>query len=437
MARRKTYAPLEVFLNARYVGRLSRQSNGAVDFSYAPDWLAWEYTMPISLSLPLREDRYVGAPVMAVFDNLLPDSEDIRRRVAEKRGAEGTDVYSLLAAVGRDCVGAMQFLPEGEAPDANQELNGEVLSDDAVADIIANLARAPLGLDEDQDFRISVAGAQEKTALLRDGDQWIRPHGTTPTTHILKPQIGTLPIGVDLSNSVENEHLCLRLLHAFELNVANTEITDFGDRRVLVVERFDRQKTADGRLIRLPQEDCCQALGVPSTIKYQNDGGPNMNSILDLLKGSDEPTKDREDFLKAQILFWLMAATDGHAKNYSVFLYPGARYGMTPFYDVISVQPSLDAGQLQAQRVKLAMSVGQNNHYKVSDIVPRHFVQTTKPAGLGAEVVVAIFEDISKRFDSAWKDVVESLPPGFPEEPISSIREGMARRLRAFEIAKL
>lgn len=437
MARRKTYAPLEVFLNARHVGRLSRQPNGAVDFSYAPDWLAWEHTMPISLSLPLREDRYVGTPVMAVFDNLLPDSEDIRRRVAEKRGAEGADVYSLLAAVGRDCVGAMQFLPEGEAPDANPELTGEVLSDDSAADIIANLARAPLGLDEDQDFRISVAGAQEKTALLRDHGQWIRPHGTTPTTHILKPQIGTLPIGVDLSNSVENEHLCLRLLHAFGLNVANTEMTDFGARRVLVVERFDRQRTPDGRMIRLPQEDCCQALGVPSTIKYQNDGGPTMNSILDLLKGSDEPTKDREDFLKAQILFWLMAATDGHAKNYSVFLYPGTRYGMTPFYDVISVQPSLDAGQLQAQRVKLAMSVGHNNHYKVSDIVPRHFVQTAKSAGLGAEVVVAIFQDITKRFDPAWKEVVESLPPGFPEELINSIRDGMGRRLRAFEIAKL
>ena len=437
MARRKTYAPLDVFLNARHVGRLSRQSTGAVDFTYASDWLAWKHTMPISLSLPLREDRYVGAPVLAVFDNLLPDNEDIRRRVAEKRGAEGIDAYSLLAAVGRDCVGAMQFLPEGEVPDPKHEISGDVLSDNEAADIIANLARAPLGLDEDQDFRISVAGAQEKTALLRREGQWIRPHGTTPTTHILKPQIGTLPIGVDLSNSVENEHLCLRLLGAFGLDVANTEMTDFGDRRVLVVERFDRRQTPDGRLIRLPQEDCCQALGVPPTIKYQNDGGPTMTNILDLLKGSDEPTKDREDFLKAQILFWLMAATDGHAKNYSVFLYPGGRYGMTPFYDVISVQPSLDAGQLQAQKVKLAMSTGKSRHYKVSDIVPRHFVQTAAEAGLGSEVVKAIFESTAGRFEPAWAEVINALPQGFPEELVISIRDGMAARLRAFEIAKL
>ena len=437
MARRRTYAPLEVFLNTRHVGRLSRQADGAVDFAYAPEWLDWAHTMPISLSLPLREDRYVGAPVLAVFDNLLPDNEDIRRRVAEKRGALGTDAYSLLSAVGRDCVGALQFLPDGEAPDGKPTITGDTLSDDDVAAIIANLARAPLGLDEDQDFRISVAGAQEKTALLRHEGQWIRPHGTTPTTHILKPQIGTLPIGVDLSNSVENEHLCLRLLAAFGLDVAHTEMADFGARRVLVVERFDRRKISDGRLIRLPQEECWQALGKPPTIKYQNEGGPGMADILELLKGSDEPAKDRAEFLKAQILFWLMAATDGHAKNYSVFLYPGGRYAMTPFYDVISVQPSLDAGQLQTQKVKLAMCVGTSRHYKVADIVPRHFVQTAASVGLGAAAVKALFEDIAERFESAWAEVIQALPPEFPEALIISIRDGMATRLRAFEIAAL
>lgn len=171
--------------------------------------------MPISLSMPLREDRYIGAPVMAVFDNLLPDTDEIRRRVAEKRGAEGTDAFSLLSAIGRDCVGALQFLPGGEEPDPADRLHGDVLRDEDVAGIIANLSSAPLGLGEDEDFRISVAGAQEKTALLWKDGHWMRPHGTTPTTHILKPQIGTLPIGVDLSNSVENEHLCLRLMGGF------------------------------------------------------------------------------------------------------------------------------------------------------------------------------------------------------------------------------
>src|SRR6056297_2083564 len=124
MGRRKSYAPLNVFLNGRIVGQLFREASGAISFVYDASWLAWENTLPVSLSLPLREDRYVGAPVMAVFENLLPDNEPIRRRVAERVGADGTDAYSLLSSIGRDCVGALQFLPEGKEPQALDKLSG-------------------------------------------------------------------------------------------------------------------------------------------------------------------------------------------------------------------------------------------------------------------------------------------------------------------------
>lgn len=277
MARRKAHAPLAVFLNNRLIGRLDKQPGGAVAFVYDEDWLAWEHTLPVSLSMPLREERYTGATVDAVFDNLLPDAEHIRRRVAERVGAEGSDAYSLLSAIGRDCVGALQFLPDGGDGDDRPDLKPTPLDDDQVAKLIAGLARAPLGVDagEDADFRISVAGAQEKTALLRQDGRWFRPHGRTPTTHILKPQIGHIETAggtIDLSDSVENEFYCLTLLRLFGLDTANVEMAEFGGRKVLVVERFDRLRTADGRLIRLPQEDCCQALTVPPSRKYQSEG---------------------------------------------------------------------------------------------------------------------------------------------------------------------
>lgn len=428
MGRPKAYAPLEVFLNTRHVGTLRKQSSGAIDFAYGKDWLDWSSAMPVSLSLPLREDRYIGAPVMAVFDNLLPDTDDIRRRVAEKRGAQGVDAFSLLSVVGRDCVGALQFLPEGEEPHALDALTGDALSPDEAASLIANLASAPLGLGEDEDFRISVAGAQEKTALLWCNERWMRPHGTTPTTHILKPQIGTLPIGIDLSNSVENEHLCLRILAAFGLPVADTEIADFGERKVLVVERFDRRHAKDGRLLRLPQEDFCQALGVPPTQKYENEGGPGILPMLDLLKASDTPEEDRLAFLKAQLLFSLLAAPDGHAKNYSIGLRPGGRFQLTPFYDVISVQPAIDAGQLQYQRVKMALCVGDIRHYRLHKMVLRHFEQTAAKAGLPKDSVQKLMDEISGRFEGAWADVEDELPGGFPEALVASIRSGMAKR---------
>lgn len=428
MGRKRTYAPLDVYMNRRKVGQYFREPDGAFAFTYAPEWLAWENTLPISRALPLRPERYVGPPVIAVFENLLPDSDVIRRRVAERVGADGVDAYSLLARIGRDCVGALQFLPEGEVPQDGRELTGEPLTNDQIAAMLKDLGRTPLGIRAERDFRISVAGAQEKTALLFHEDQWILPSGTTPTTHILKPPIGSLPNGMDLTDSVENEHFCLRLMAAFGLPVAHTEIAAFADTKALVIERFDRLRTRDGRLIRLPQEDCCQALSVPPTRKYQNEGGPGIVEICALLTGSDEPMRDRANFLKANILFWLIGATDGHAKNFSIALLPGGRFAMTPLYDVLTVQPILEAGQLQVKDMKLAMRAGKSRHYKVSEIQGRHFVETGLAAGFSREQVAQIFEDIIERAERAFAAALAEMPAGFPAELFASVKRGFGQR---------
>lgn len=428
MTRRPAHVPLNVFINGRLVGVLRREATGAIDFRYDAGWLTWESTFPVSLSLPLREDRYIGTPVINVFENLLPDSEAIRRRVAERVGARGIDAYSLLAALGQDCVGALQFLPDNVDPGPAGTTDGRPLSGEELGNLIGNLAVAPLGLDEDADFRISIAGAQEKTALLRKDGRWFKPVGTAPTTHILKPQIGQLPNGIDLSNSVENEYLCLKLLAAFGVPSAAAEMAEFGGRRTLIVERFDRRWTKDDRLIRLPQEDCCQALSVPPTRKYQGDGGPGLHDILTLLRGSDTPEEDIAVFLRSNIIFWMLGATDGHAKNFSIFLSPGGRFRLTPLYDVISVQPSLDAGHLQIKQFRLAMAAGSKNHYRMADIMPRHFLQTAERAGIGASLVRSIFDDLAANAERWTDDVIAELPNGFPADMTTSIRAGIVHR---------
>jgi serine/threonine-protein kinase HipA len=435
MGRRKAHIPLNVLLNNRLVGRLEKEPNGAIEFAYNDEWLRWENAMPVSLSLPLRETRFIGAPVAAVFENLLPDSTAIRTRVAERVGAEGTDSYSLLAKIGRDCVGALQFLPDDEEIDASGTIKGMPVSESVIERILSNLGRAPLGLDStDEEFRISVAGAQEKTALLWHKNKWMKPHGTTPTTHILKPEVGHIqtPAGaIDLSNSVENEFYCLKLIEAFGLPINNVHMHSFGEVKALVVERFDRRWIHNKRLIRLPQEDCCQALSVPPGKKYQNHGGPGIVDILKLLRGSDTPTEDQIAFFKSQILFWLMGATDGHAKNFSVFLLPGGRFRLTPFYDVLTAQPGLDAHQIQRKAFKLAMSVGSNRKYRITDIHGRHFVEIAKEAGLGPTLVKKAIGDIQGSADGAFATMEKALPGAFPQAIHDSVKAAVFDRLRS------
>ena len=428
MAKKPTHIPLDILLNGRKLGQLRREVSGAIEFQYEQSWLEWKHTFPVSLSLPLREDRYVGDPVFAVFDNLLPDNEDVRRTVAARQHADGIDPYSLLSVIGRDCVGALQFLPAGEEPGKAGAINAVPISDKDIAEKLSNLATAPLGMGDDREFRVSIAGAQEKAAFLYWNDAWHVPHGSSATTHILKPQIG-MRGNRDFSQSVENEHLCMRIVDALDIPVAGTEIVDFDKTRALVVERFDRQWTKDDRLLRRPQEDCCQALSFPPTRKYQSDGGPGIAEILDFLKASDQPDIDQRFFVKAQIVFWLLAATDGHAKNFSVFLHSGGGFVLTPLYDVMSTQHLFDAGQLRRREMKLAMAVGNSRHYRIHEIMPRHYIQSAAQVGMPAATVRAIIDELKADTPAAIDSVCDQLPNDFPENIRDSICDAARARL--------
>lgn len=418
---------LRVLMNGHLVGHLNRSSNGAIDFQYDSSWLTWKHAFPISLSLPLKSRRFIGEPVIAVFDNLLPDNNIIRRRIAEKVRAAGIDAYNLLSVLGRDCVGALQFLPQNEENAFSTQMNSILLNDKQIEYMISQLAITPLGLEAENDFRISLAGAQEKTALLYWNKKWHQPLGTTPTTHILKPQIGRLPNGMDMSHSVENEYLCLKFLAALGIPSASAEIVDFGRQRTLIIERFDRAWESKDTLLRLPQEDICQALSVPPSLKYETDGGPGIIQILHLLEESDTADQDRELFLKAQLVFWLMGATDGHAKNYSLFLGPTG-FRLTPFYDVLSTQPNVDKGDLRRNKMKFAMAIGKNRHYRIANIFPRHFYETAEMAELKKETVDKIITELRESIPLAIETTTKNLSTDFPEEIVTSIMKGIQER---------
>jgi serine/threonine-protein kinase HipA len=207
----------------------------------------------------------------------------IRRRIAQHFKTDGIEPYQLLAAVGRDCVGAIQLLPEDESPSDLFRIDGSPLNEAQVAALLRNAVSVrPLGQIEDHsDLRLSIAGAQEKSALLWHQNQWQRPAGSTPTTHILKLPLGLVgAMRADMFTSVENEWLCSKIMQGFELPVANCDIAQFEDMKVLVVERFDRRLAEDGSwIVRLPQEDFCQATGTSPDKNTNRMGGLELQTL--------------------------------------------------------------------------------------------------------------------------------------------------------------
>ncbi|MGE4260954.1 type II toxin-antitoxin system HipA family toxin [Shewanella sp.] len=429
---------LDVYMNGYLVGVLSKLTNGAHHFKYDTQWLATAGARPISMAMPLRRQEYQGDEVYNFFDNLLPDNSEIRQRIVARYQANSNQPFDLLTAIGMDCIGAIQLMPHGVQPDTRQPMQYKPLTDTSLQAVLTGYQQqAPLGMIESEDdFRISIAGAQEKTALLKWLGQWCLPVGGTPTSHIIKLPIGkieTHSYSIDLSDSVENEFLCTQLAAAFGLDVPECSILKTGNIKALAVERFDRRLASDGQqLLRLPQEDFCQVLNVPPAKKYETHGGPGIKQIMDILRGSMTAEQDRYNFMKAQVLFWLLAATDGHAKNFSIFIRPEGRYQLTPFYDIISVYPAFGGRGLHPSDAKLAMGLtaSKGKKYKVEQIFPRHFYSTAKAVGFPQEEMTKIMQEFAEKAEGAIANVKANLPNGFPPSIRDSICDGLLAKVQ-------
>jgi serine/threonine-protein kinase HipA len=436
MVRRTKTRLLHIWMNGIPVGYWETTRHGE-SLGYFDDWLTDEQSRPLSLSLPFLPGNapYQGQVVTDYFDNLLPDNDAIRRRLAQRHQAGGTDAFQLLEKIGRDCVGAIQLLPEDENPTDVYEINGNELNTAEIAQQLRNATTSQaLGKhDDDEDLRLSIAGAQEKTALLRHKGKWFMPHGSTPTTHIFKLPLGLVGhMQADMRTSVENEWLCSKIMEAYGIPIARCEIKQFEDQKTLIVERFDRILSSDKSwIIRLPQEDMCQATGTSPLHKYQSDGGPGIARIMDVLLGSNHAELDRNNFFKTQIIFWVLAATDGHAKNFSIAHLPGSHYHATPIYDVLSAHPVIGKGKnkISPHKAKLAMAVrGSTNYYHIAKIQRRHWIDQAKQCGLVAGMAEQLIEEVVESTGFVIEAVGKLLPDDFPMDLAEAIFSGMERQ---------
>jgi serine/threonine-protein kinase HipA len=428
-------------MNGERVGIWMLPARGAQTFTYDETWLHSSQFRPLSLSLPagFGATTLSGNAVESWFDNLLPDSDAIRRRAQTRFQAASTSAFDLLAAVGRDCAGAVQLLPPDQEPSGFDRIEARPLSDKEIGLRLRAVTAAPapgsLG-PESEELRLSVAGAQEKTAFLWHNNQWCLPLGSTPTTHLFKLPMGVIGDGqIDFSSSVENEWLCSKVLQAYGLPVASTEMARFNGERCLIVQRFDRRLHSGGAYwLRLPTEDCCQATATPAANKYENSGGPGMQSIAELLAQSSERS-DLASFFKAQVLFWMLRAIDGHAKNFSLFLNPGGRFQLTPLYDVLSAWPVIGraSGQWPQQKLRMAMAWhGEKGRYtKPLEITSRRMLLTAKRLGLGDAQPILV--ELIAQTPVVIRSVQSQLTAGFPQtvaEPVLTGLESAAAQLQ-------
>jgi len=440
MAKRKV-THLNIWMNGVLVGKW-RINSGVEELTYAQSWLDNDRGRPLSLSLPFTpgNQKIRGDEVKFYFDNLLPDSEGIRNRLAVKFGTGSTSPFDLLVELGRDCVGAIQLLKPDEEPTGIQQILSKPVNEAEIAEILRNAVLSDGLLNKDEDnFRISLAGAQEKTALLWHDEQWCVPLGATPTTHIFKLPLGLAGnISANL-NSVENEWLCSKILDGFGIPIAHCDLGKFEDQKVLIVERFDRTYSDDKTwIIRLPQEDFCQTSAISPLQKYQSDGGLSISDIMKILDGSSESIRDKHTFFAVQVIFWLLFATDGHAKNFSIKHTSRDTYEMTPIYDVLSFFPILGPKQDQIARrkAKLAMAIrGSKNYYEIDKVMKRHFITQATSVGITKEEAIQLIDAIVEATPVVIKHVYTLLPEGFNKSLADSILQGVHKQ--AMKLARM
>ena len=404
--------PLLVIADHRVMGEIRRDRRGELSFTYDDQWRAWDAAYPLSLSMPLLSTAHGHSKINPWLWGLLPDNEAVLSRWARRFQVSPSNAFALLREVGEDCAGAIQLV----RPERVREiLRGdgrtvEWLTEADVADRLRALRQDVSAWRAPEDAgQFSLAGAQAKTALLFDGRRWGLPSGAVPTTHILKPPIP----GFD--GHAENEHVCLALARELGLPAASSEVRSFQDEIAVVVTRYDRVRAGGGAIRRLHQEDLCQVLGLPPTMKYQSDGGPGCSELSAALREHSEAAYSDVPLFASAIMFnWLIGGTDAHAKNYSMLIGSQGASRLAPLYDVASIFPYNDRYKLKT--LKLSAKIG--GKYRVQDVRARHWARFAEEVKLPPDDVIAMGLRMAERLPDATKKVVDNAQTRGIDHPI-------------------
>lgn len=321
---------LDVYLVGAHVGKLRRPGSGRLAFTYDAA-VAEQATgeVLLSASLPVRSDRFANGETRPFFEGLLPEGA-VREQIARERGVSVQNAFGLLAEIGAECAGAVVIVPEGERPAPSDTSSVRWLSDDELADALANLPAHPLG--GGTDVRVSLGGVQQKLIVTRaPNGRFGQPLNGAPSTHIIKPSVA------GWTDIAANEAFCLRVAGCCGLSTATSSTAEIGGTVCLIVERFDRTLTDEMRIVRIHQEDFCQALGILPESKYEFEGGPSVAAVVAVLRQiSAAPAADINAFLRAVGINFLLGNSDAHGKNFGLLYDPDLGPRLAPLYDIVS-----------------------------------------------------------------------------------------------------
>lgn len=395
---------LEALYNGKRVGQLHYAKNLA-RFSYTEEWTRDPAAFPISLSMPLAQKDHTDQVVRPFVAGLLPDSDAVLNQWSRRFQVSRHNPFKLLEHIGEECAGGIQFVPPDRLPKwlSHSPPSGvDWLTEEDFVERIERLGKDGSASRKYGDAgHFSLAGAQVKTALYRDPieNRWGVPKGITPTTHIIKPNTGNF-------DSFElNEHYCLKLAHSMGLKAAASWTEIIGTTPVIIVERYDRIKLTD-KMIRIHQEDCCQALSRPPEKKYQNEGGPSATELFQLIRNhSSKPHEDVIRLLDALIFNYLVCGTDAHAKNFSLLIAGKGQVRLAPLYDLISILPY---EQYEPRKTKLAMKIG--GHYRLWEIGKKQWQKAAKEWQFDQDFVIDRLYTASEKLKKAAHATRSEMP---------------------------
>jgi len=406
---------LIVRINNEFIGLLSQNEVGKIEFDYKE-----QCKRILSLCLPLEQKHFSEKESRAYFEGLLPESEDVKKAVAQKYGVNHNNFFSLLKVIGYDCAGAVSFHPYEENPKdfpcEFQEIHGRIFNEDELYNYIKELPKKPL-FTSYSGLRLSLAGAQEKTAIICINNEIGIPAIDVPTTHILKPAMKDYP------ESVENEFICMTTAKNLGLEVSNVRIGKAKDIKYLLVERYDRQVMGN-KIKRIHQEDFCQCLNITSRDKYQCEGGVSIKNCYEIIRKTDRQILNIQELTRRIIFNYLIGNADAHGKNFSIMHLDNGQITFAPAYDILctEVYPELTTN--------MAMKIG--GLYDPKRIYAKNWETLAQETDINYTQLQQEIIKMAKRLPVELEKVINSFENTIGKDILAIVKENCERTIRRF-----